>query len=88
MNNKKKVFLGNIHVAYVNAELLSKFCRTLGIANYTAWVREQAFITYGIALHEKADLEHLQRCVENDYYDSVGEWLQEKMRLRLQAIKK
>ncbi len=88
MSTKKKVFLGNIHIAYVNVGLMSEFCRVLGIVNYTAWVRQQAFDTYGITLYSKSDLEHLQHCTENDYYDSVGEWLHDRMRTLLREAKK
>jgi len=77
---KTKVLFRNVHVAYVNAALKARFQQLYGVRNYVAWVREEAYETFGLRLEEENGLRALQAAVSERYYGSVGEWLDEKMR--------
>ena len=81
---KVKVIMFQKHIAYVNHELTLLFRTRLHIVNFTSWVQQQANACFGIALTGPNDLELLREAVEANFYDDIGDWLQDRMRHALQ----
>lgn len=80
MADKVKVRFKRHHLAYVNQTLLHEFQTVCCIVNYLSWVQKTAHLEFGITLDGEESIQSLQQAVEERFYDSIGDWLQDKMR--------
>lgn len=51
--------------------------------NYAAWVRQIVFVRYGVRINDAEDIRQVQKLIEDDMFDSNGEWLNTQMRVAL-----
>lgn len=78
-----KIRLYGIHLCYVKTEKLLLFQRTFEIVNFNSWIKEEVYNDYNIYLEDKYDIEEFKDLLEEDYYDNIGDWLNEKIRNKL-----
>ena len=87
MNKEKtKVFLNRIHVAYIRSDLLLAYRRCFGVVEFAPWLRKSIYENFGILVQSKEDVDAVNAILDMRYYDSLGEWLQEKMRTELEVL--
>lgn len=82
---KIKIRLFSQHLAYVNEELLLNALRVSNTINKKAFILSIIWDSYGMIMNNKEDIETLQSLVIKDYYDDIGEFLQEKMREKIKG---
>ena len=80
MNKKTKIYLGKYHLAYVRSDLLLAFRQKNRIINFMPWLRKTINDTFQIDLQGPDDIAALEAAVNSQYFDSIGDWLQNLMR--------
>jgi len=87
VSGRTKIRLKETHVAYVNSNLLHTFQSLCRVTSYLSWVEEMIYTDFKLRINCPGDIAALQKLVREAYYDSIGEWLQEKMRNTLKTVK-
>lgn len=80
IQEKKKVTMNGHYVAFVNMDLYLAFERKVSTPLLIAWVKEKAKERFGIKLKSHKDISLLREAVVEQYYDDIGDWIQEEMR--------
>lgn len=80
MSRRMKILMYKKHIAYLDGDLLQAFEHHCKVVNFSAWIREQAHLDFGIRITGADDLEWLDEAVQDNFYTDKTEWLREKMR--------
>lgn len=80
---RTKIFVNRCHFASVRSDLLLDFRQANGIINFQPWLRKTVHEEFGIMLSDKESIMRLDEMVVSQYYDNIGDWLQDYMRKNL-----
>lgn len=82
---RTKLRIGQVHLAYVRTDLLTRFRLDRGLVNLTPWLRETIWNNFHIEITDNESVKQLQEALDRQFFDSCGEWLQTVMRAGLQT---
>lgn len=82
-NGKTRLRIGQVHLAYVRTDLLTRFRHERGLVNLTPWLRETIWNNFHIEITDNDSMKQLQKALDRRFFDSCGEWLQTIMRANL-----
>lgn len=83
MSERIRIRLLGLHLAYIDKGLVRKFESTCKVINLNSWIREQAYNDFKIKFYSEDSLDDFKNILEKNYYDGIGDWLREKMRLAI-----
>lgn len=88
-NTKKiKIKMFDKHLCNISKKFLRSFDIECRVINFSAWIREQAYIDFKINLLNAEDLLDFNEILEENNYENVADWLREKMRARIKEVEK
>lgn len=75
-----KIRMYGVHLFYAGEHLLNSFEYYCGILDFSEWIKESAYLDFGVLLASAESIKSLEKMVRGRFYENIGEWIKEKMR--------
>ena len=82
-NEKVKVRLLKMHVAYIEKRILDEFTEKYNISDFNLWLKTELEKEFDIVIKNKFDIDTLTLILRKRYYENIAEWMKEKIRNEL-----
>lgn len=75
-----KIRFNGCHYCYLNRKLCLKFLETTECSSLKEWIKSETEQHFHVSPNSRANISKIQNLLNEMYYDTPGEWIQELMR--------